>query len=239
MTRSIRWMSSSAPSSPFSMACVGLPQPRSRMALAAAIRAGAAALVLRMTPTSTLSAVRVWLRASERISVMDLGICHVRIGHKTFARPNAFARRGIGMIHGEIVRPNGRSRGAGKVHRQVSAVWTRDEWNDLCAHENPSHSAIATRPASASDIKYPVMPACSRRLAMPDSNQMRGMTASSGHFRREPYLSKGGRVPARSRAPAKAQIRARTAARVKAPCGKRFAGDWCAPRPPSDFGKFK
>ena len=32
---------------------------------------------------------------------------------------------------------------------------------------------------------------------------MRGMTAFAGHFRREPYLSKGGRVPARSRAPAK------------------------------------
>ena len=74
MTRSIRWISSSAPSSPFSIDCVALPQPRSRMALAAAIRAGAAALVLRITPTSTLSAVRVWLRASERISVMDLGI---------------------------------------------------------------------------------------------------------------------------------------------------------------------
>jgi hypothetical protein len=34
---------------------------------------------------------------------------------------------------------------------------------------------------------------------------MRGMTAFAGHFRREPYLSKGGRVPARSRAPAKSK----------------------------------
>jgi hypothetical protein len=42
-------------------------------------------------------------------------------------------------------------------------------------------------------------------------------------------------VPARSRAPAKSK-RVRTAARVKAPCGKRFTGDWCAPRPPSDSG---
>jgi hypothetical protein len=47
------------------------------------------------------------------------------------------------------------------------------------------------------------------------------MTAFAGHFRREPYLSKGGRVPARSRAPAKSK-KVRTAARVKAPCGKRF-----------------
>jgi len=44
------------------------------MALAAAIRAGAGALVLRITPTSTFSAVRVWLLARERISVMDLDI---------------------------------------------------------------------------------------------------------------------------------------------------------------------
>ena len=74
MTRSMRWISSSALPSPFSMACVALPQPRSRIALAAAIRAGAGALVLRMTPTSTLSAVRVWLLASDRISVMVLVI---------------------------------------------------------------------------------------------------------------------------------------------------------------------
>jgi hypothetical protein len=163
MTRSMRWINSSAPSSPFSMACVALPQPRSRMALAAAMRAGAAALVLRMTPTSTLSAVLVWLRASERISVMVFGICHVMTGHGIFAGPN-FARRRVGMIHGEIVRPNGRPRGAGQVHRQVSALRTRDEWNDFCAHENPSHSAIATRPASASDIRYAVMPVRSPKI---------------------------------------------------------------------------
>jgi hypothetical protein len=127
------------------------------MALAAATRAGAVALVLRMTATSTLSALLVWLRASERISVMDFGICHVMAGCGIVARPNAFARRGVGMIHGEIVRPNGRSRSAGKIHRQVSALRTRDEWNDLCAHENPSHIAMATRPASASEIRYAVM----------------------------------------------------------------------------------
>jgi hypothetical protein len=157
MTRSIRWMSSSAPSSPFPMACVAFPQPRSRMALAAATRAGGDALVLRMTATSTLSALLVWLHASERISVMDFGICHVMAGHGNFARPNALARRGIRMIHGEIIRPNGRSRGTGKIHRRFPALRTRDEWNDLCAHENPSHIAIATRPASASEIRYAVM----------------------------------------------------------------------------------
>ena len=44
------------------------------MALAAAIRAGGGALVFRITPTRTFSAVLVWLRAIERISVMVLAI---------------------------------------------------------------------------------------------------------------------------------------------------------------------
>jgi hypothetical protein len=43
------------------------------MALAAETRAVAVASLLRMTPTRTLSAVLVWLRANERISVSDLG----------------------------------------------------------------------------------------------------------------------------------------------------------------------
>jgi hypothetical protein len=63
--------------------------------------------VLRITPTSTLSAVRVWLRANERISVTDFGIGHVIAGCSMFARPNAFARLGVGMIHGEIIWMNG------------------------------------------------------------------------------------------------------------------------------------
>src|SRR6476659_8080273 len=74
MTRSILWTSSRGPSPPFWMACGALPQPRSRMALAADTRAAAVASFDRITPTRTLSAVLVWLRASERISVRDLAI---------------------------------------------------------------------------------------------------------------------------------------------------------------------
>src|SRR5665647_436301 len=74
MTRSILWISSRAPSSPVPIGWVALPQPRSRMALAADTRAVAVASLLRITRTSTLSAVLVWLRASERISVSDLAI---------------------------------------------------------------------------------------------------------------------------------------------------------------------
>ena len=74
MTLSIRWTSSSAPSSPFSSACGALPQPRSRIALAAETRAACVAFLERMTPTRALIAVLVWLRASERIStrVLDM-----------------------------------------------------------------------------------------------------------------------------------------------------------------------
>jgi hypothetical protein len=36
-------------------------------------------------------------------------------------------------------------------------IWARDELNDLGAHENHPHTAIATRPAHASDIRYAVM----------------------------------------------------------------------------------
>ena len=67
--RSIRWISSSTSSSPFSSDCAALPQPRSRIAFAAETRAAGVASLLLMTPTSTLIAVLVWLRATDRISV--------------------------------------------------------------------------------------------------------------------------------------------------------------------------
>src|SRR6185369_8524809 len=62
------------------MACGALPQPRSRMALAAAIRAAGGDLVLRITAIRTLSALLVRLRASELISVSDLAICVSHFG---------------------------------------------------------------------------------------------------------------------------------------------------------------
>jgi hypothetical protein len=130
-----------------------LPQPRSRMALAAAIRAGGVALVLRMTATRTLSAVLVWLRASERISVTDLGI----VGFRRLGA-DIFARRGIDVIHHEIVGPSRRPEGDGwKIGSPAIMLRAADELNDLCTHDKPSHTAIATRPASASKIRYAVM----------------------------------------------------------------------------------
>ena len=72
--RSIRWINSSGPSSLLTSACGALPQPRSRIAFAAETRAAAVASSDRMTPTRTLMAVLVWLRARDRISVTVLGI---------------------------------------------------------------------------------------------------------------------------------------------------------------------
>jgi hypothetical protein len=39
--------------------------------------------------------------------VTDFGIGRVIAGCSIFARPNAFARLGVGVIHGEIVLMNG------------------------------------------------------------------------------------------------------------------------------------
>src|SRR5258705_6824315 len=83
MLRSIRWISSKAPSSPFWIACGALPQPRSRIALAAAIRAAGGVLGFRITAARTRSAVLVRPRASERISVSDLAICVNHFGSVT------------------------------------------------------------------------------------------------------------------------------------------------------------
>ena len=45
--------------------CIGLPQPRSSSELTAAMRAVSDAVLLRMMPTRTAIAVRVWVRASS------------------------------------------------------------------------------------------------------------------------------------------------------------------------------
>ena len=58
-----------------------------------------------------------------------------------------------------------------KVLRFSIPIGTRDEPDDLRAHASPSHTAIATRPATASAIKYTVMPASSA------VNQLCGMIA--------------------------------------------------------------
>jgi hypothetical protein len=56
-------------SSPPTMACAGLPHPRSRIALAAATRAAGGAADWFMTPTRVLIAVSVCDLAKDRISV--------------------------------------------------------------------------------------------------------------------------------------------------------------------------
>ena len=100
MTRSILSIGFGAPPSPLWTACGTLPQPRSRMAVAAVTRAAAVASFDRITPTRTLSAVLVWLRASERISVIALAI----FDPDSFeACPDIFARRRVGAIGDEVV----------------------------------------------------------------------------------------------------------------------------------------
>ena len=103
MTRSILWISSSVPSSLLPTGWVALPQPRSRMAFAADTLAVAVASFDRMTPTRTLSAVRVWLRASDRISMRVLDI--FQIMPEQIEGWNIFTLRRVGVIHGQVVGP--------------------------------------------------------------------------------------------------------------------------------------
>src|SRR5882757_4745215 len=85
-------------------------------------------------------------------------------------------------------------------------------------YANASHTAIATRPASASEMRYAVI-----SLSV---NQMCGMIAARNHFRREPYPSTGGaacggglmaapRAGAFARAGKTNAQRVRTAARLR------------------------
>ena len=131
----------------------GLPQPRSRMALAAETRAAGVASLHRMMPTSTLTAVLVWLRASERISVI------------VFLATYFSYQSGWTYSDGAVSAPSmARSSCHGraecdrrKIRLPAIALRTRNELNDLCTHAKASHNAMTTRPASASDIRYAVM----------------------------------------------------------------------------------
>jgi hypothetical protein len=169
------------------------------MALAADTRAAAVASFDRMMPTKTLSAVLVWLRASERISmsVFDLDIGHLRFAR---LRPDIFARRGVDMVHGQIVALRRRSKCNGrKIGLPAIVLRAANELNDFCAHENPSHTAMATSPTNASDIKYVVMftshdrfAGIARERAAPSLATRNGDLKYAAdrrcdHFRREPY----------------------------------------------------
>ncbi|WP_298254745.1 hypothetical protein [Bradyrhizobium sp.] len=63
-----------------------------------------------------------------------------------------FARRGVGVIHREIVRLNWQAK---RNRRFINPVATRawNEWNDLCTHAKISQSTIRVSPPIASAIK--------------------------------------------------------------------------------------
>jgi hypothetical protein len=104
-----------------------------------------------MTPTRALMAVRVWLRAMERISVKVFGIFELGL---IICGRDIFARCGVGMIFHRYwqVKCYG-----GKIRRVTATTRTRNEADDVCAHDIPSHTAIATRNTSASEIRYAVI----------------------------------------------------------------------------------
>jgi hypothetical protein len=110
-----------------------------------------------ITVMTALIAVLVWLRASERISVMALGL-DIALD-KSFVFPrDMIARLCLDAFDGEIVRLDRRAeRDRRKIGVLANTAGRPEEADDLTAHDRPSQTAIATRPASASDIRYAVM----------------------------------------------------------------------------------
>jgi hypothetical protein len=106
-----------------------------------------------MIPTRTLIAVLVWLRASEGISVIVFAF---GIYVSFFIRFAIFATCRFGLIGGDIVH-DGAKRDGRKVRLLGSGPATRDKPDDIGAHETSSQTAIATRPTSASAIRYAVI----------------------------------------------------------------------------------
>ena len=79
------------------------------------------------------------------------------------------------MIYHEIVGPRRRAKyDRWKIGVLAIAFRPTDELNDLCAHDKPSHTAIATRPANASEIRYAVMAG----LACSESNMRHDLLRS-------------------------------------------------------------
>jgi hypothetical protein len=73
-------------------------------------------------------------------------------------RPDMIARLCLDAFDGEIVRPDRREERDGrKIGVLAIAAGRPDEADGLTTHDRPSQTAIATRPASASDIRYAVM----------------------------------------------------------------------------------
>jgi hypothetical protein len=71
-------------------------------------------------------------------------------------RRDVFARRKIGRVRRRLVH-----RGAERDCREIGLFMimpgARDELDDYGTHEGSSHTAIAIRPISASDIRYAVI----------------------------------------------------------------------------------
>jgi hypothetical protein len=115
-----------------------------------------------------------------------------------------------------------------------------DEPDDSGAHENASHTAIAIRPASASDIRYAVMAASFaghqtnlRQTAVAIVSGANPIPPDAIHLR----IGAAGpladmdlprRVPARSRVPAISR-KARTATRFATPCDNALDGRMVRP----------
>lgn len=69
------------------------------------------------------------------------------------ASPDALARRGIGVIHGEVVGHGPRAEGVRRVVGLPAAPRPRCELKNDSTHDKPSHNTIKTSTVKASAIK--------------------------------------------------------------------------------------
>jgi hypothetical protein len=133
------------------------------------------------------------------------------MGKSVFAalERNDLAGRCIRISYREIAGLNHRTKRNGwKIGRRSRvAMRRRDEADHLRAHANPSHTAIATRPSSAREIRYAVI-----HLLFSFQKSMRGMIVDDAiisganpiprEWRGRGRARGARRRPARSRAPA-------------------------------------
>ena len=140
-------------------------------------------------------AVRVWLRASERISVMAF------VTYFSYQSGWTYCPADVGMIRAEL--PEGRTESDGRKIRLLAIVSrARNEADDFGTHANASHNAMAIRPASASDIRYAVM-----RISLRRELNVRQIAGRRRSFGARTLSRAGGRGRGASAAPRSARSR--------------------------------
>ena len=160
-------------------------------------------------------------------------------------RRSPFVRPRIGVIHGEIIKPQSRIGQRRLVDGAALAARPRRKCNDDGAHDNSSHTAMAKSPTSASEIRVAAVTAVT---VMPDVLMSKGKIEKRGTARTpwraarlgaRTLISRSRAAAGRVRARRQSFQEGRTTARFDGASQNALRRDYCARRPPSDFGNRK